>query len=510
MRDLLNLEALLRGGDYVWESLPEEGIRILRHVIFCSRPVSNHYQSMNIIVPAAYVREDGSIDRNARVSGYTADTAPVIFRNSCSGWMSSDPDSDRSAAFSAKDVAESGYVYVCCGARSRDLGRIGKMPAPVIDLKAGIRFLRRNASVLPGCMDRIISIGGSGAGEMSSVIGATGNHPDYLPYLEEISAAMDVRDDVFGCMCYYPIADIENADLAYAWLRFDSGEASVTLGGGGQHGHVDFSEFQLALQQDMSRRFAEYVNELQLKDEDGTQLTFARAEDGGADPRKGSYYEKILANLSDALNAFLAREADPAAWIRSQYTADGMLPDWLTIHQGQYRITDLDGFLAGTHLARNKDIPGFDTFWKTAENNGFGGGRDTAVHYSRETGALLAANRERYAQLSGFEACDVPAYIREPEDETVREQTRLMNATHLLLENARKKKLMDPAPFWRIRSGTADEHTSFSVGYNLALAARENAGVQADYHLVWNMRHGGEMEGSSTGTFRKWVEGLLQ
>ena len=84
-----------------------------------------------------------------------------------------------------------------------------------------------------------------------------------------------------------------------------------------------------------------------------------------------------------------------------------------------------------------------------------------------------------------------------------------MNSTHLLLSNAREKKLSDPAPFWRIRSGTADEHTSFSVGYNLALAALENPGVQVDYSLVWDMPHGRELEGDSTGTFRQWAESIL-
>ena len=85
-----------------------------------------------------------------------------------------------------------------------------------------------------------------------------------------------------------------------------------------------------------------------------------------------------------------------------------------------------------------------------------------------------------------------------------------MNSTHLLLENARMEKKADAAPRWRIRSGTADEHTAFSVGYNLALAAMENPGVQVDYSLVWDMRHGGEVEGTSTGTFYEWVEGLFK
>ena len=523
MKNVMDLAQLLSDGTYSWQKQEQDAVWALHHVIFCENPVSNHFQSMNIFVPAPYLREDGSIDPTAEVNGYTPSTAPVVFRNNCSGWMSSDPDMDR-GAFTVKDCAQSGYVYVSCGARSRDLGRLGKMPAPVVDLKAGVRFLRLNADVLPGCMDRIVSIGGSGAGEMSSVIGASGNHPDYLPWLYEIGAAgvvknqdgsfgSTIRDDVMGCMCFYPITDIENADLAYAWTRFDSGEKQVKLGGGGQQGTAVFTPFKLAFQQDMAECYAGYINELALKSPEGEILGFP-VKEGKASLREGAYYERILGNLSDALNRFLSEEKDADVWVLEHYGIPGEngekhLPDWLKKDK-DYQVTDMSGFLRGTGLARNKDIPGFDTFWKTAENNAFGGQRETAVHYSLRNAEVLRKNDERYRGLEGYGACDVESYMREPENENTRIQTKLMNSTHLLLENARKEKKADVSPFWRIRSGTADEHTGFSVGYNLALAASENSGVQVDYSLVWNMRHGGEVEGTSAGTFLSWTEGLFK
>ena len=63
-----------------------------------------------------------------------------------------------------------------------------------------------------------------------------------------------------------------------------------------------------------------------------------------------------------------------------------------------------------------------------------------------------------------------------------------------------------PAKYWRIRSGTADQHTSFSIGYNIALAAA-SLGLEVDYHLVWNMGHGSN-EGTSTGTFIDWINAI--
>ena len=45
----------------------------------------------------------------------------------------------------------------------------------------------------------------------------------------------------------------------------------------------------------------------------------------------------------------------------------------------------------------------------------------------------------------------------------------------------------------------SDQHTSFSIGYNIGLAA-QSMGMDVNYHLAWNMGHGSN-EGSSAGTF---------
>lgn len=50
-------------------------------------------------------------------------------------------------------------------------------------------------------------------------------------------------------------------------------------------------------------------------------------------------------------------------------------------------------------------------------------------------------------------------------------QANLLNATEIML-GADGYTAVDPAQYWRIRSGTADQHTSFSIGYNIGLAAQ--------------------------------------
>ena len=191
------------------------------NVVYCTNVVSPQYQFMNIYVPAAYI--DGG-----ECNGYTADTAPIVLLNNCMGWMSSTPSTVNEI------YINEGFVYISCGARSRGAGENGegKAPAPVVDLKSAVRMLRLNADVIPGDEEKIVSVGTSGGGQMSSILGASGNMDEYYAHLYENGAAgiakvgseyvSTIGDDVYGAMCYCPIADIANADLAYAWSRFDS------------------------------------------------------------------------------------------------------------------------------------------------------------------------------------------------------------------------------------------------------------------------------------------------
>ena len=114
-----------------------------------------------------------------------------------------------------------GYVVVAPAIRGRiqqdGQGRYtGKAPACIVDYKAAVRYLRHFAEEIPGDTEKIITNGTSAGGALSSLMGATGNHPDYEPYLEAIGAARE-RDDIFMASCYCPIINLENADAAYEW-----------------------------------------------------------------------------------------------------------------------------------------------------------------------------------------------------------------------------------------------------------------------------------------------------
>lgn len=515
LSEQLNFADLLKSGTYEYEKQTDKDTGIeyykISKVKYCENVTSEKYQYMNIYVPAGYVNEDGSLKKEAVIGGYTADTAPTIFRNSCSGWMSSNPENVEGLI----DYMKNGFVFVSCGARSRGLaGNIGKAPAPIIDLKAGIRYLRANDEAIPGDAEKIISVGGSGGGQMSSLVGATGNMDEYYSYLSEIGAAgitkegdtyiSTIGDDVYGCMAFYPISDLENADIAYAWMwerAVGSGGEYYTpfVPGQPSQGQTKLTEFQLKLQELEAEAYVDYINSLGLKDADGKALTL-----DGID--QGSYHDAILKNLSDALNAKVAEgELNPEEEYKDY-------ADWLKKEDGKYTVTSILGFMKGSGYinTRNKNVPGFDTMDEKAENNAFGTKDQDTVHFSASVAKVLQEHKDELSKLDGYNEEQVNAYISDTITDTdsaafIENQTYLMNATEIMLNKAAGKEEATVASKWRIRSGTADEHTSFTIGYNMDRAA-EAAGADCDYGLVWGMPHGGEKEGTSTGTFVDWVK----
>lgn len=482
---------------------------VLRGVYINANITNLNNQTMLIYAPAEYFDVDDSgnvisINYENTKNGYTAKTAPIVFLNECGGWRSSSPRSCETS------YIDEGFVYVTCGARSRDAMNddntlhTGKAPMQMADLKSGVIELRANDKVIPGDKNKIISIGTSGGGQMSSIFGASGDMKEYYPYMYEagtlgITKNSDgtfdsvFKDNIFAAQNYCPIADIENADMAYAWWWVD-----LVNDGGIYNGKI--TAFEKRLQELEANAYIEYLNSLKLKDEAGNDLTLTGL-------RSGSYYEAILNNISEALNQYVANgELDV------EETDDNK--SWLTKDKdGNYQVTDMKGFMIGTGLvnSRNKAIPGFDAKDKSAENNAFGKPEDDTVHFSKSVATIMKNNYEELSKLDGFDKEQVDAYIEDAIDgndaSLISNQTALLNATHILL-GIDGLKAVNPVKHFRNRSGTADQHTSFGIGFNILTAARMK-GIDVDYSLVWNMNHGSN-EGTTTGTFIDWVNKICK
>ena len=261
-------------------------------IVYCENPADSGYENLGIFVPGAYMNGtangDGTytceVNESADVGGYTAATAPIVIPVETPGYSAMAAPTDY---VSDTDVyTDAGFVYVYAGARGRDAGA----PAGVIDLKAAIRYIRYNESVIPGNMDRIFSFGMSGGGAQSALVGAIGDSELYTPYLEAIGAVSGVSDAVCGSMCWCPITNLDTADEAYEW---NLGVSRTGL-----------SEDMQQLSDDMAAAYADYINALGLKSEDGTVLTLEASDDGIY--QAGTYYEYIKGVVETSLNNFLA------------------------------------------------------------------------------------------------------------------------------------------------------------------------------------------------------------
>ena len=100
------------------------------------------------------------------------------------------------------------------------------------DLKSSIIQLRANTNVVPGDKNEIVSVGTSGGGQMSSILGVSGDMKEYYPYMYDSGTLGVVKNDdgsysrkysyaIFAAQNYCPIADIEYTDIAYAWWWVD-------------------------------------------------------------------------------------------------------------------------------------------------------------------------------------------------------------------------------------------------------------------------------------------------
>lgn len=93
----------------------------------------------------------------------------------------------------------------------------GKLPAPLIDLKASVRFLRANDANIPGSSERIVADGYLAGAGLAALLGVSANDAVYDSLLNEVGAA-SVSDEVWAVACYEPITSKLNASLGAQWL----------------------------------------------------------------------------------------------------------------------------------------------------------------------------------------------------------------------------------------------------------------------------------------------------
>lgn len=314
-----------------WFFNEKHGCWCLEDILYTEKALAPKFQRLSIYVPAEYMKEKGEIDREGRCKGYTAATAPVILQNNSAGYMQMPHMWLDGPRCNAGQYLDRGFVFVTCGNRGSESvdekGNLcGKSPANLVDLKTVIRFLRHNMASVPGDLNRIISVGTSAGGAMSALLGVTGNHEDFLPYLKENGAFMEERDDVFASQIYCPIVDLEHADLAYEWMfAADKENESSHAGPAGV-----MTPFQEALSARLKERYIAYFNSLNLVNPAESRTDGTGTEAGsdeilrlGSDGRSGSGYGYLMNLLNESAATYLSRLKNGA--LEENYSAEDYL-----------------------------------------------------------------------------------------------------------------------------------------------------------------------------------------
>ncbi len=426
-------------------------------ISYCEHPV-DEIQKLNLFAPDSFAG-----------TAYDWKSAPIFVPNSVGGYMpgpceepGEDPWGNPNSLFCA---LEHGYVVASIGCRgSATKDRQGKAPALLVDMKAGIRYLRRNRDLIPGNTERIITSGTSAGGALSAMTGASGNHPDYEPYLSAIGAA-DERDDIFAANCYCPIHNLENADSAYEWLFSGCSDYHRTFAQmtpeGMQFTEEDgrLSEKQKSLSPRLRAMFPDYINSLQLKTADGSPL---RLDENG----DGSFKDYVCDLIADSA----ARELDThnSQNLPAQCVVEGSEVEHcagIEIRDGRVTGVDLNAYAAA--ITRMKTVPAFDALdLSSPENREFGTTEKDAQHFT----AFAQDNSE------------VPAALADPA------VVRLINPLPYIMGEQ-----SDTAKYWRIRHGSFDRDTSLAIPALLAAVLR-NYGKSVDFFFPWGVRHSGDYD----------------
>lgn len=494
---------------YKVEELTLEGetlrFRAYRNLVYVEHPVNPEYQQMNLFVPEAYYE-------GAEINGYTLETAPVFMPNGVGGYMPGEagepgyephiPERKINAAFRA---LQHGYVVAMPAIRGRvqqdaDGRNNGKAPACIVDYKAAVRYLHYYAAELPGDENKIITNGTSAGGALSSLMGATGNHPDYEPYLKELGAA-EASDAIYAASCYCPITNLDHADMAYEWEFLgvnDYHRMNMQMGEGGrpaftpEDGVMPAEQVQVSV--DLAALFPAYVNSLSLIDGDadgaagGAAMTLAAGDttNGTANGTvmtlnadgEGSFKEFVKRTVMASAQRALDHPGSVSAGFGPGAPARPEDKAWLTIENGKVTAMDWDAYVRD--ITRMKTAPAFDALdLGSPENDLFGNEVTNCRHFAR------------YSQEHGTSDSEMAEAA----------VIKMLNPMNYIADAQ-----ADKARYFRIRHGERDRDTSLAISAILTLALRA-AGVEVDYHAPWDTPHAGDYD---LKELFAWIDGICR
>jgi len=292
---------------------------------------------------------------------------------------------------------------------------------------------------------------------MSALLGATGDNPDYLPYLKELGAA-NTSDAIFATSAYCPITNLDYSDAAYEW-QFDGINSYQKRGRGAQGGAADsqLSEAQIKISKELKELFPAYLNSLHLKASNGEVYTLDTDGNGNFKNLVKLY---VIASAQKALKE--GADLSKLVWIKIENT----------------KVTDLDWDAYVSYMQRQKTPPAFDALdLNSPETSLFGTSTMDNQHFTgygiqNSTGKATMADGKIVKMMNPMN------YIGTPNTQTARH--------------------------WRIRHGSKDKDTSLAISVILATYL-QNKGYNVNLELPWDRPHSGDYD---LDELFKWVDGI--
>lgn len=337
--------------------------------------------------------------------------------------------------------------------------------------------MRKNKNLILGDTEKIITNCTSAGGALSALAGASGNCKDFEKYLEEIGAA-DERDDIFAASCYCPIHNLENADTAYEWQFCGENKYFRT-----KHKRVedkiirvpdegDLTDEQIKISPQLKKIFTDYVNSLQLLDDEKNILTL---DADGKGNFKNFVKKFVLASAKKEFETHNSEKNCADLMVKgSEISAQNYLQ-----FDGE-KIIDFDWDAYIKKITRMKQPPAFDALdLKSPENEEFGDEKVDARHFTKFS---MSNNK-----ISGAELADEKIIS-------------LMNPTSFIGKN-----ISTITKNWRIRHGAFDRDTSLAIPTILATLLKNN-NFNVDFALPWGLPYSGDYD---LAELFAWIDNLV-
>ena len=379
------------------------------------------------------------------------------------------------------------------GTYGEDYHVYGKLPYPIVCMKAAIRYLRydTNATTIPGDKERIFFLGNSSGGDMTTMIGASGNAEFFEPYLEELGAAPG-RDDVFCALPSCPVMMRNTGDNAIAWQLY---------------GDISEDETALEINKLLSGDYIEYLNALELKaefavPEAGIEIGDDLTADNFKDYILVYYKQSAIRYLNSlggeqAINDYLASELGGGMYWRGLTMSRSILKP--VIENGV--VVDLDNTwedIATYNVCGGEGTnPAVEVNWQydhpmmcetilengaLAEADGsYKNGSSCSFGVASDYGAVYSATGQKWIQEQ------YGVTISEEYAELIEMQRNATDPMYFIWGEGATEEVT-VAPYWHMRTGSIDFVVPAPNFIGLATKL-QNLGCTVDAAFMWDEGH---------------------